>query len=50
MLELAQDYELRTIWQVLWDAIRNVFVQAAYTIIDGIAVFLKEIVYGLVYR
>ena len=50
MLELAQDYEPRTFWQVLWDAIRKVFVQVAYTIIDGIAVILKEIVYGLVYR
>lgn len=49
-MEIAQDYEPRTFWQVLWDAVRNIFVQVAYAIIDGITIILKELVRDLVYR
>ena len=49
-MEISQDYEPRTLLQVVWDAVRNMFVQVAYAIIDGIAVFLKELLYDLAYR
>jgi hypothetical protein len=49
MVELSQEYEPRTFWQIIWDAVRNAFIQLVYEIIDGIAVILKQIAYDITY-
>jgi len=47
--ELMQETRPRTWWEVLWDAVRGIFVRVIYAIIDGMVRIVKRFIWDVVY-